>query len=79
MSDRLESLRLGWHVVVRNWMVYRKDFLANISPTLADPALVISSPVILAEARIQGRLIDRVANPGHLSSSFPRRRESRVA
>lgn len=43
MNEQLESLRLGWHVVVRNWMVYRKDFLANISPTLADPALIMLS------------------------------------
>jgi len=43
MSEQFESLRLGWHVVVRNWMVYRKDFLANISPTLADPALIMCS------------------------------------
>ena len=28
------SLRLAWQVVIRNWVVYRKDFLANISPTL---------------------------------------------
>src|SRR5258708_32923679 len=37
------SLRLGWHVSVRNWVVYRKDFIGNISPTLADPALVLAS------------------------------------
>lgn len=37
------TFRLAWHVVVRNWVVYRKDFIANISPTLADPALVLSS------------------------------------
>lgn len=43
MSGHLESFRLAWHVVVRNWMVYRKDFLANISPTLADPALIMFS------------------------------------
>lgn len=41
MSDNLVSLRLAWSVVVRNWEVYRKDFLANISPTLADPALMM--------------------------------------
>jgi lipooligosaccharide transport system permease protein len=35
------SLQLAWYVVVRNWVVYRKDFLANISPTLADPALMM--------------------------------------
>src|SRR5260370_39559194 len=37
------TLRLAWHVSVRNWVVYRKDFIANISPTLADPALVLAS------------------------------------
>ena len=43
MSELGTSLRLSWHVVVRNWVVYRKDFLANISPTLADPALMMAS------------------------------------
>ncbi len=43
MNSLLESLGLARHVVVRNWMVYRKDFLANISPTLADPALIMVS------------------------------------
>lgn len=28
MSELSVSLRLSWHVVVRNWVVYRKDFLA---------------------------------------------------
>jgi lipooligosaccharide transport system permease protein len=37
------TLRLAWYVMVRNWVVYRKDFIANISPTLADPALVLAS------------------------------------
>jgi lipooligosaccharide transport system permease protein len=43
MNNLSISLRLGWHVMVRNWMVYRKDFLANISPTLADPALMMAA------------------------------------
>lgn len=43
MSELAISLRLAWHVVVRNWTVYRKDFLANISPTLADPALMMTA------------------------------------
>ncbi len=43
MNELLLSLRLGWQVVLRNWTVYRKDFLANISPTLADPALILGS------------------------------------
>lgn len=42
-SETAVSLRLAWHVVVRNWIVYRKDFLANISPTLADPALMLTA------------------------------------
>ncbi|HTB64212.1 MAG TPA: ABC transporter permease [Opitutales bacterium] len=32
-----ETLELSWHLVVRNWQVYKKDFLANISPTVTDP------------------------------------------
>lgn len=43
MGELRTSLRLSWHVVVRNWVVYRKDFLANISPTLADPALMMTA------------------------------------
>jgi lipooligosaccharide transport system permease protein len=43
MSDLFVSLHLAWCVVVRNWVVYRKDFLANVSPTLADPALMMTA------------------------------------
>jgi lipooligosaccharide transport system permease protein len=43
MNEISVSLRLAWQVVVRNWVVYRKDFLANISPTLADPALILTA------------------------------------
>src|SRR4051794_543739 len=39
----LDTLKLSWHIVRRNWWVYRKDFLANISPTIADPAFMILS------------------------------------
>jgi lipooligosaccharide transport system permease protein len=39
----LETWKLSWHIVRRNWWVYRKDFLANISPTLSDPAFMILS------------------------------------
>lgn len=38
-----ESLKLCLHITRRNWVVYNKDFLANISPTLADPAFYILS------------------------------------
>lgn len=39
----LETLALSWHIVRRNWVVYKKDLLANISPTLADPAFILVS------------------------------------
>lgn len=39
----IESLKLCFHITRRNWMVYNKDFIANISPTLADPAFYILS------------------------------------
>lgn len=38
-----ESIRLCLHITRRNWRVYRKDFIANTSPTLADPALIMLS------------------------------------
>jgi lipooligosaccharide transport system permease protein len=41
MNELLQTFRLSWYVVIRNWIVYRKDFLANISPTLTDPALTL--------------------------------------
>jgi lipooligosaccharide transport system permease protein len=43
MSELIITTRLAWQVVVRNWVVYRKDFIANISPTLADPTLILIS------------------------------------
>lgn len=39
----LDTLSLSWHVVRRNWWVYRKSFISNISPTIADPAFMILS------------------------------------
>ncbi len=39
----IETLRLSLQIVKRNWWVYRKDFIANISPTIADPAFVMIS------------------------------------
>jgi len=39
----LEFLELCMHITRRNWMVYKKDLLANVSPTVADPALILVS------------------------------------
>lgn len=38
-----KSIQNAWSVVVRNWAVYRKDFFANISPSIADPSLILLS------------------------------------
>jgi lipooligosaccharide transport system permease protein len=37
------SLSLALHITRRNWTVYKKDFIANISPTFADPLFFILS------------------------------------
>lgn len=39
----LESLKLCFHITRRNWTVYKKDLISNISPTVADPALIMVS------------------------------------
>lgn len=36
-----EFFSLSWRVARRHWAIYRKDFFANILPTLVDPALFI--------------------------------------
>ena len=72
MSETQASLRLAWHVVVRNWIVYRKDFLANISPTLADPALMMTalgmglSPFI---GQIEGHSYAQYLAPGMVATT----------
>jgi len=37
----MTTFLLCLHIVRRNWAVYRKDLLANISPSLADPAFIM--------------------------------------
>ncbi len=72
MNSLTTSLRLAWHVVVRNWTVYRKDFLANISPTLADPALMMTalglglSPFI---GQIEGLSYAQYLGPGLVATT----------
>ncbi len=72
MNELTITARLAWQVVVRNWVVYRKDFLANISPTLADPALILTSlglglsPFI---GHIDGRTYAQFLAPGLAAST----------
>ncbi len=39
----LESLQLSWHIVRRNWWVYRKNLIANVSPSVTEPTLLMLS------------------------------------
>lgn len=39
----LETWKLSFQIVYRNWLVYRKDLISNISPTVTDPAFYILS------------------------------------
>jgi len=67
-----ETLRLSWHVVVRNWTVYKKDFFANISPTLADPSLIMVSLGLGLGALIQdinGRTYLEFMAPGLVATT----------
>lgn len=44
LSSRFfEFFRLCLYITQRNWIVYKKDLVANISPTVADPALILVS------------------------------------
>ena len=72
MNSFLISFRLAWQVVLRNWVVYRKDLLANISPTLADPALMMTalglglSPFI---GKIEGLTYAQYLAPGMVATT----------
>jgi lipooligosaccharide transport system permease protein len=72
MNSLLISFRLAWQVVLRNWVVYRKDLLANISPTLADPALMMTalglglSPFI---GKIEGLTYAQYLAPGMVATT----------
>jgi lipooligosaccharide transport system permease protein len=63
----LETLKLCLHITRRNWMVYKKDFLANIAPTVAEPFLmIVSLGVGLGHfiAQVQGRSYLEYLAPG---------------
>jgi lipooligosaccharide transport system permease protein len=62
-----ETIQLSWSIVVRNWRVYEKDFWANISPTITDPAFALLAfglglaPYV---ATVEGRPYVRFLAPG---------------
>ncbi len=43
MHDFRETLTLCLHLTRRNWVVYKKDFVANIAPTAFEPIFLILS------------------------------------
>ncbi|MFN9068817.1 MAG: ABC transporter permease, partial [Bdellovibrionales bacterium] len=58
---------MSWLVSHRNWTVYKKDFISNTSPTLADPALILVSLGLGLGgfvAEIQGRTYMEFLAPG---------------
>ena len=63
----MPNLSLSWLVSHRNWTVYKKDFISNTSPTLADPALILVSLGLGLGgfvAEIQGRTYMEFLAPG---------------
>ncbi len=63
----LDTLTLSCHLVRRNWWVYKKSFISNISPTLADPAfMILSLGVGLGAymAKVQGHTYLQFLAPG---------------
>lgn len=63
----LDTMRLSWHIVRRNWWVYRKDLIANISPTFTEPSLMMVSLGLglgAFVAQIEGRTYLQYIAPG---------------
>lgn len=62
-----DTMILSWHLVRRNWWVYRKSLISNISPTIADPAfLILSLGLGLGAymAEVEGRTYLQFLAPG---------------
>lgn len=43
MNELWETVQLSWYVVLRNWTVFKKNLLANASPTVADPLFALGT------------------------------------
>lgn len=68
----LDTLVLSMHITRRNWLVYKKDFLANIAPTMAEPyimMLALGLGVGSYMANVQGRSYLAFLAPGLVVSS----------
>jgi lipooligosaccharide transport system permease protein len=62
-----DTLKLSLHIVRRNWVVYKKDFVANVSPTVTDPAFFMLSLGIGLGAfvtQVEGRSYAQFLAPG---------------
>jgi lipooligosaccharide transport system permease protein len=72
MREAFETFQLCMHLTRRNWVVYKKDFLANISPTAMEPIfMVLSIGVGLGAmvAQVEGRSYVAYLAPGLAVSS----------
>ncbi len=61
-----EFLYLSWQIVRRNWLVYSKDFWANISPTFTEPGFLL-----LALGAGLGPFVERVHGHSYLQFLAP--------
>lgn len=67
-----ETLQLCMHVTRRNWTVYKKNFISNISPTIADPVFfILALGVGLGSfvAKVEGRTYIEYLAPGLVVST----------
>jgi lipooligosaccharide transport system permease protein len=62
-----ETLTLCLHITRRNWMVYKKDFIANIAPTMCEPFFILMSIGVglgAFVAEVHGRSYSSFIAPG---------------
>jgi len=68
----LELLSISFLIVRRHWAIYRKDFFANISPTIVEPVFfILSMGLGLGSyvSDVQGQTYARYLAPGLVMSS----------
>lgn len=68
----IETCKLAFHVTRRNWLVYRKNFVSNIAPTIVEPLFLMLSLGVGLGAFIQeleGRSYTLFLAPGLVASA----------
>lgn len=68
----INSLKLALTIVLRHWTIYRKDLIANISPSVADPGLILLSLGVglgSMVAQVEGKTYLQFLAPGLVAST----------